>query len=198
MKNKSPQRHSPEKIKRALARLASGKPLTDVAKELGVSKGLLSYWKNHSAQSNGPPEPTKLRFKSDKRSLAFIEHCWKSIGLAFGRLDVELKKEKPQGIRDIALTIAVLTDKMSQVTQNLRSNAAPRSVGWTASEDTLLILRQHKDVQSAEPLKEKIIETNLAVPGLEPQKREGVADPTQANPASNPLPTAQRGAPGGN
>lgn len=198
MKNKSPQRHSPEKIKRALARLASGKPLTDVAKELGISKGLLSYWKNHSAQSNPTQEPTKLRFKSDKRSLAFIEHCWKSIGLAFGRLDVELKKEKPQGIRDMALTIAVLTDKMSQITQNLRSNATPRSVGWTASEDTLLILRQHKEVKSAEPLKEKIIETNLAASGLEPQKKDGVTDPSQANPVSNPPPTAQRGAPGGN
>ncbi len=198
MKNKSPQRHSPEKIKRALARLASGKPLTDVAKELGVSKGLLSYWKNHSAQSNPTQEPAKLRFKSDKRSLAFIEHCWKSIGLAFGRLDDELKKEKPQGIRDLALTIAVLTDKMSQVTQNLRSNATPRSVGWTASEDTLMILRQHKEVKSTDPLKEKIVETNLSVPGLEPQKKEGVADPTSANPASNHPQIAQRGAPGGN
>jgi hypothetical protein len=198
MKNKSPQRHSPEKIKRALARLASGKPLTDVAKELGVSKGLLSYWKNHSAQSNPTQEPTKLRIKSDKRSLAFIEHCWKSIGLAFGKLDLELKKEKPQGIRDLALTIAVLTDKMSQVTQNLRSNANPRSVAWTASEDTLMILRQHKEVKSIATPQEKIIETNLSVPGLEPQKRGVTADPTTSQSIGNSTETAQRGATGGN
>jgi len=197
MKNKSPQRHSPEKIKGALAKLASGKPLTDVAKELGISKGLLSYWKSHSDQALAPREQTALKSKSDKRSKAFIEHCWKSISLAFNRLDGELKKEKPQGIRDLALTIAVLADKMSQTAQSLRTQNAPAFPGWSASEDTLMILRQHKEVKSAEPLKEKIVETNLGASGLEPQKREAAADSTAPKSIDNSTETAQRGAPGG-
>ncbi len=198
MKNKSPQRHSPEKIKGALAKLAAGKPLTDVAKELGISKGLLSYWKSHADQSLTSRMPTSLQSKTDKRSKAFIDHCWTSIGLTFHRLDGELKKEKPQGIRDLALTIAVLADKMSQAAQALKAQSAPASSGWSASEDTLMILRQHKEVKSADPLKEKIVETNLGASGLEPQKREAAADPAGPKSIGNTTETAQRGAPGGN
>ena len=198
MKNKSPQRHSPEKIKGALAKLASGKALTDVAKELGISKGLLSYWKSHADQPLASRTQTALQTKTDKRSKTFIDHCWKSIALAFHRLDGELKKEKPQGIRDLALTIAVLADKMSQAAQNLRAQSAPSVSGWSVSEDTLMILQQHKEVKSTDPLKEKIIETNLSAPGLEPQKKEGVAGSIASIPIATAPQTAQPGAGGGN
>ncbi len=193
MKRRSPTRHKPELIKNALAQIEAGKSLTEVAGRLGISKGLLSYWKSHAGQGQSPATA-----KPDGRSKIFIDKCWRGITLAFKKLESELKEEKPQGIRDLALTIAVLADKMSQTSQKLQSQAAPPASGWAVSEDTWMLLRRHREAKVSDPPKENIVETGLGVSGLEQQKGEaGQADPHSSS-STIEAKTAQPDAPGGN
>ena len=199
MKNKTPARHSPEKIKDALAQLEAGKSLTAVAKELDVSKSLVSYWRDHAAELVPEQGRQSGKSKQNVRSRKFVLQCWQSIGLAFKRLDAELKSEKPHGVRDLALAIAVLADKMGQASQKLETQAAPSAAaGWSMSEDTLLILRQHREEKPPDPPAKMIVEVSLAASGLEPQKRDagGAAIPAEVV-AAEPG-QAQRGPVGGN
>lgn len=196
MKGKTPQRHDPEKIKSALAQLEAGKPLTDVAKEFGVSKSLVCYWRDHATELVPEQGRQAGKNKQNVRSKKFVLQCWQSIGLAFRRLDAELKSDKPHGVRDLALAIAVLADKMGQASQKLEAQAAPSAAaGWSMSEDTLLILRQHRETK--DPPGKIIVEASLAGSGFEPQKRAagGAAIPAEVV-AAEPG-QAQRGAAGG-
>lgn len=195
MKGKTPQRHDPEKIKSALAQLEAGKPLTDVAKEFSVSKSLVCYWRDH-AEELVPEKGRSAKSKQNVRSKKFVLQCWQSIGLAFRRLDVELKSDKPHGVRDLALAIAVLADKMGQASQKLETQAAPSAAaGWSMSEDTLLILRQHRETK--EPPAKIIVEASLGGSGLEPQKRPVGGAATPAEVVTDEPGQAQRSAPGG-
>jgi hypothetical protein len=170
MKNRTPQRHDPAKIKDALAQLEAGKSLTDVAREFGVSKSLVCYWRDHAAELVPEQGRQSGKGKQNIRSRKFVLQCWQSIGLAFKRLDAELKSDKPHGVRDLALAIAVLADKMGQAAQKLETQATPSAAAaWSMSEDTLLILRQHRETK--EPPAKIIVEASLAGSGLEPQKR---------------------------
>lgn len=172
MKNRTPQRHDPAKIKDALAKLEAGQSLSDVAKEFGVSKSLVCYWRDHAAELVPEQGLQSGKGKQNVRSRKFVLQCWQSIGLAFKRLDAELKSDKPHGVRDLALAIAVLADKMGQASQKLETQAAPSAAaGWSMSEDTLLILRQHREEKPSDPPAKIIVEASLAVSGLEPQKR---------------------------
>lgn len=196
MKNKTPARHSPEKIKDALAQLEAGKALTDVAREFSVSKSLVCYWRDHATEL--PPENGRQSGKSKQnvRSRKFVLQCWQSIGLAFRRLDAELKSDKPHGVRDLALAIAVLADKMGQASQKLEAQAAPSAAaGWSMSEDTLLILRQHRETK--EPPAKIIVEASLAGSGLEPQKGTTGGAAISAEVIADEPAQAQRGAAGG-
>ncbi|MBI4369727.1 MAG: transposase [Elusimicrobia bacterium] len=197
MKRKSPTRHSPEKIKNALAKLEAGKPLTEIAKDLGVSKSLVSYWRDHATQIMPQEGQRSSRSKQDTRSRKFIAHCWQSIGLAFKKLDMELKADKPQGIRDLALAIAVLIDKLNQAAQNLKAQAAPGAASaWSMSEDTLLILRQHREANPGEPPEKKIAEAGLEASDLEQQKRAKGGEANQSEIIPTEAKKAQPGAPG--
>jgi len=198
MKRPKNARHSPEKIKDALAKLEGGQPLTDVAKELGVSKSLVSYWRDHAAELAPEQGWQAGKSKQNVRSRKFILQCWQSIGLAFKRLDAELKSEKPHGVRDLALAIAVLADKMSQASQKLETQAAPSAAaGWSMSADTLLILRQHREEKSPEPPAKIIVGASLAGSGLEPQKRTDGGAAIPAEIVADEPGQAQRGAAGG-
>ncbi|MEK7288363.1 MAG: transposase [Elusimicrobiota bacterium] len=197
MKRKTPARHSPEKIKNALANLEAGKTLTEVARELGVSKSLICYWRDHATHLVPEEGQQSGRNKQDTRSRKFISRCWQSIGLAFKKLDVELNAEKPQGIRDLALAIAVLVDKLNQAAQNLKAQAAPGSISdWSMNEDTLLILRQHREAKTARPPEEKIVEAGLEAPPLEPQKKADGGEAKQGGTSPAEPKKAQPGAPG--
>ena len=197
MKNRTPQRHDPAKIKDALAQLEAGKSLTDVAKEFGVSKSLVSYWRDNAAELVPEQGRQSGKGRQNVRSRKFVLQCWQSIGLAFKRLDAELKSDKPHGVRDLALAIAVLADKMGQAAQKLETQATPSAAAaWSMSEDTLLILRQHREIK--EPPAKIIVEASLAGSGLEPQKRTDggaalAAEVVPVEPAQ-----AQRGPVGGN
>lgn len=170
MRRKPPTKHSPEEVKQALARLQTGEALADVAKHFGVNKSLLVYWRDRAGQLDARQPRTQAAGKGNERTRKFIERCWGSITLAFKKLDGELKKEKPQGIRDLALAIAVLRDKLSQATQSLNAQSAPAASGFTASEDTLMILRRHRETQVAAPHGKIVAEPSLAGTSPEPQK----------------------------
>lgn len=191
-------RHSPEKIKAALAKLDAGKPLTDVAREVGVNKSVVCYWRDHAAQLVPEQGRRSGKNKQNARSRRFILQCWQSIGLAFRRLDAELKSDKPHGVRDLALAIAVLADKMGQASQKLETQAAPSAAaGWSMSEDTLLILRQHREAK-AEPPANQIVEVGLGGPSPEPQKRPVGVEAIPAEVVAIEPGQVPRGAPGGN
>ncbi|MEK6536044.1 MAG: hypothetical protein AABZ63_00980 [Actinomycetota bacterium] len=197
MKNRTPQRHDPAKIKDALAQLEAGKSLTDVAKEFGVSKSLVSYWRDNAAELVPEQGRQSGRGKQNVRSRKFVLQCWQSIGLAFKRLDAELKSDKPHGVRDLALAIAVLADKMGQASQKLETQATPSAAAaWSMSEDTLLILRQHRETK--EPPAKIIVEASLAASGLEPQKRTECGAAIPAEIVADEPGQAQRGPVGGN
>jgi hypothetical protein len=183
MKQRTPTRHKPEEIKNALAQLGTGKPLSEVAKQIGVSKSLIVYWRDHAEPLDSKQSRVPALRKQNERTRKFIERCWTSITLAFRKLDDELKKEKPAGIRDLALAIAVLADKMSQASQNLHTQTAPSSSEWAVTEDTLMIMRRHKEAKTAQPLAEKITEGNLEASILELQKR---AEDAGREPRSSP------------
>jgi len=196
MKNKTPTRHSPEKIKDALAKLEAGQTLTVVAKEFGVSKSLVCYWRDHAAELVPEQGRQAGKSKQNVRSRKFVLQCWQSIGLAFKRLDAELKSDKPHGVRDLALAIAVLADKMGQASQKLETQAAPSAAaGWSMSEDTLLILRQHREAKG--PPAKIIVEASLAASGLEPQKGPAGGAAIPAEVVADEPGQAQRGAAGG-
>lgn len=169
MRRDKPKRHDPEKVKQALALLQTGKSLSDVARHFDVSKSLLSYWRNHAGQADVKQDRLPAR-KANERTRRFIERCWGTIRLAFKKLDGELGRDKPMGVRDLALCIAVLRDKLSQAEQNLHAKAAPSSSGFTVSEDTWLILKRHRESQVAATPAENPVGENLGGPGLEPQK----------------------------
>ena len=119
--------------------------------------------------------------------------------MAFKKLDSELKAEKPHGIRDLALAIAVLADKMGQAAQKLETQAVPSAAaGWSMSEDTLLILRQHREAKTAEPPVNQIIAAGLGGPSPEPQKRPVGGEAIAAEVLPIEPDKAQRGAAGGN
>lgn len=196
MKNKTPTRHSPEKIKNALTLLQT-KPLSEVAKDLGVSKSLLVYWRDHAVAPESKQNLPALR-KLTERNRKFMDRCWTSISLAFRKLDAELKKEKPTGIRDLALSIAVLADKMAQAKQNLQMQATPSSPEWSVTEDTLTIMRRHREGKTAQPPTEKIAEVNLETSSLELQKRAGEAAQEPQGLHEDSIQTAQPVGDGGN
>lgn len=197
MRNKTPIRHNPEKIKNALAELEAGKPLTEVAKRAGVNKSVVCYWRDHAAQLV-PEQARSGKNKQNARSRKFVLQCWQSIGLAFKRLDAELRADKPHGIRDLALAIAVLADKMGQAAQKLEAQAAPSAAAnWSMSEDTLLILRQHREAKTAEPPANQIIAAGLGGPSPEPQKRPAGGEAIAAEVVPIEPGRAQRGAVGG-
>lgn len=195
MKNRTPQRHDPAKIKDALAKLEAGQSLSDVAKEFGVSKSLVCYWRDHATELVPEQGMQSGKGKQNVRSRKFVLQCWQSIGLAFKRLDAELKSDKPHGVRDLALAIAVLADKMGQASQKLETQAAPSAAaGWSMSEDTLLILRQHREEKPSDPPAKIIVEASLAVSGLEPQKRPegGAVIPAEVVPNEPEKPQLRR------
>lgn len=171
MKQRTPTRHKPEVIKHALAQLGTGKPLSEIAKQLGVSKSLLVYWRDHAELSDNKQSRMPSLRKQNERTRKFMDRSWTSITLAFKKLDEELKKEKPVGIRDLALAIAVLADKMAQARQNLQIQMTPSSPEWSVTEDTLMIMRRHKEAKVAQPPAEKIEKATLEAASLEPQKR---------------------------
>lgn len=179
MKNKTPNKHDPEKIRKALALLESGKTLTDVARDFGISKSLLSYWRDHA----GDMPAGQGDDKRPERTRKFITRCWNSIALAFKRLDSELRKEKPLGVRDLALAIAILRDKLAQAEQTVRSQAAPASTEFTVSEDTWMILQRHREAKVSGPPAENSTKPGLGASGLEQQKREALPGPDVANSA---------------
>lgn len=185
MKRKTQARHKAEEIDKAVARVQAGEPLSNVAKELGVSKSLVSYWIEHadrlvpSKTAAVPASP-----KATLRTRKFIEQCATTIALAFERLKAELRKDAPKGVKDLGLMIAVLYDKQTQAAQRLEGQA-PRAVqDWSASEDTLLILRQHRETSVARPPAENIVAASLEPSGLEQQKgaAAGAAIPTEIVP----------------
>ena len=73
-------------------------------------------------------------------------------------------------MRDLALCLAVLRDKLVQAEQNLHARAAPSSSGFTVSEDTWLILKRHRESQVVLPPEKNVVEGGLGEPGLGPQK----------------------------
>lgn len=180
-------RHGPEKIKNALALLQT-KPLSEVAKEIGVYKSLLVYWRDHAEPTDTKQNQMPALRKHNERNRKFMDRCWTSISLAFRKLDAELKKEKPVGIRDLALTIAVLADKMAQAKQNLQIQSVPSSPEWSVTEDTLMIMRQHKEGKATQPPTEKIEKSNLEASGLELQKR---TEDARREPQSSPADSTQ-------
>lgn len=197
MKRKT-TRHSPDEVKRALARLETGQSLADVARHFDVSKSLLSYWRNQAGRVEAKQPRVPAARKSNERTRRFIERCWTSITLAFRKLDDELKREKPAGIRDLALAIAVLADKMAQASQRLHAQAAPAASAFAVSEDTWMILKRHREAQIAAPPAEKNVEPGLGVPGLEPQKGSAGDAASPAEAVSVEPDKAQRGATGSN
>lgn len=171
MKRPRSKRHSPEEIKKALARLEAGEPLSKVAREFKVSKSLASYWVEHAEQL--VPSTVAVVAASPRTALRtrrFIEQCAATIALAFERLKAELKKDAPKGVKDLGLVIAVLYDKQTQAAQRLEAQAPRAGQDWSASEDTLLILRQHREGGVARPPGEQIVAAGLEASGLEQQK----------------------------
>ncbi|HOX23136.1 MAG TPA: hypothetical protein PLL10_06695 [Elusimicrobiales bacterium] len=178
MKRKPQARHKTEDIQKAVARIQGGESLSLVAKEFGVSKSLASYWVEHAdrlvpTNSISPSSP-----KSALRTRRFIEQCATAISLAFERLKTELKKDAPKGVKDLGLLIAVLHDKQTQAAQRLDGPAQEDSQDWPASEDTLLILRQHRSTKSDEPLEKNIVEASVEVSGLEQQNSGALPAPS--------------------
>ena len=198
MKNKTPTRHKPEVIKNALAQLGSGKSLSEVAKQIGISKSLLVYWREHAEPADAKQSQVPALRKHNERTRKLMDRCWTSISLAFRKLDEELKKEKPVSIRDLALTIAVLADKMAQAKQNLQMQATPASPEWSVTEDTLMIMRRHKEGKSAQPPGEKIEKANLEASGLELQKRAGETELGSQSSPNDSIKTVQPIGDGGN
>lgn len=196
MRRKPPTKHSADEVKQALARLQTGEALADVAKHFGVNKSLVVYWRDRAGQLEPGKARTPAARKGSERTRKFIERCWGSITLAFKKLDGELKREKPVGIRDLALAIAVLRDKLSQAEQNLHAKSAPSSSGFTVSEDTWLILKKHRESLVAAPPAEIPVGAGLAGPGPEPQRQRESAAAIPAEIVPPAPKTAQPGAPG--
>ena len=169
MKRKPQARHKAEDIKQAVARIQGGESLSVVARELGVSKSLASYWVDHADQ-HSEDSPVASSPKTVLRARRFIEQCTTIIALAFERLKTELKADSPRSVKDLGLLIAVLHDKQTQAAQRLEGQAPRNTQEWSASEDTLLILRQHKTSSVVVPPANNIVEASLEVSGLEQQK----------------------------
>jgi len=192
MKRQAQTRHKPEEIRKALAQLQSGRPLSEVAKAFGVSKSLIVYWRDHAAEPGAKTARPISSRKADERTRNFVARCWRTVTLAFKKLDAELMREKPVGIRDLALAIAVIRDKLTQAEQSLNAQVAPSQAGWAVSEDTLLLLRTHREAKVSGPPANIPGAASLEPSGLEPQKGEVLPAPaTTAEPtsggASSPL-----------
>lgn len=199
MKRKAQARHKAEVIEKAVARIQGGEPLSAVAKDLGVSKSLASYWVEH-ADRMIPAAAAGLALspKSALRTRRFIERCAAAIELAFQRLKTELKSDAPKGVKDLGLLIAVLYDKQTQAAQRLETQAPRAAQDWSASEDTLLILRRHREGSVASTPGEISVEASLEASPLEPQKKAAANEPTEAKPPASEPQKDQRGAVGGN
>jgi len=184
MKRQAQTRHKPEEIRKALEQLQSGRPLSEVAKSCGVSKSLIVYWRDHAAEPGAKSVRSIASRKSDERTRRFVERCWRTVTLAFKKLDAELMREKPVGIRDLALAIAVIRDKLTQAEQSLNAQVAPSQAGWAVSEDTLLLLRTHREAKVSGPPANNPGAASLDPSGLEPQKGDALPAPaTTAEPA---------------
>lgn len=171
MKRKTQTRHKAEEIEKSVARVQGGESISAVAKSLGVSKSLVAYWIAHADRlipSTGTSALTSP--KNALRTRKFIEQCLATIALAFQRLKIELKKDAPKGVKDLGLLIAVLYDKQTQAAQRLEGQAPRAAQDWSASEDTLLILRQHRETGVARPPAENIVVASREPSGLEQQK----------------------------
>ncbi|HBW23298.1 MAG: hypothetical protein A2X28_06450 [Elusimicrobia bacterium GWA2_56_46] len=197
MKRKPQARHKTEDIQKAVARIQNGESLSVVAKDVGVSKSLASYWVEH-ADRLVPADSVSSSPKSILRTRRFIEQCAVTIALAFERLKIELKKDSPKGVKDLGLLIAVLHDKQTQAAQRLEVPSSDDDQEWSASEDTLLILRQHKSSKVSTPSEKNIVEASVDVSALEQQK---TAPPSDAPVAASPQKAGETSAlprPGGN
>ncbi|MEK7721260.1 MAG: hypothetical protein AAB359_02595 [Elusimicrobiota bacterium] len=185
MKRKPQARHKAEEIKKAVARIQGGESLSLVAKDCGISKSLASYWVEHADRLVPADSTVSSSPKSVLRTRRFIEQCATAISLAFKRLKTELKKDAPKGVKDLGLLIAVLHDKQTQAAQRLDIPAQEDDQDWSASEDTLLILRQHRSAKSDAPPEKNIVEVSVEASGLEQQNRAALpaasADASQQN-----------------
>ena len=185
MKRKAQARHKPDEVKRAVARIQGGESLSAVAKDLGVSKSLVAYWIEHADRllpSTGSSALTSP--KNALRTRKFIEQCLATIALAFECLKAELKKDSPKGVKDLGLLIAVLYDKKTQASQRLEGQTPRAAQDWSASEDTLLILRQHREGGVARPPAKNTVAASLEAAALEQQKGTagGAAIPAEVVP----------------
>ncbi|MFA6253476.1 MAG: hypothetical protein WC687_04395 [Patescibacteria group bacterium] len=198
MKRKPQARHKTEDIQKAVARIQGGESLSVVAKDVGVSKSLASYWVDHADRMVPADSIVASSPKSVLRTRRFIEQCATAISLAFERLKTELKKDSPKGVKDLGLLIAVLHDKQTQALQRLDVPAAEGDQEWFASEDTLLILRQHKSGKVSGPPEKNIVEASVDVSALEQQKLAPPSDAPVAASPHNPGETSSLPRPGGN
>ena len=185
MKRKAQVRHKAEEIKKAVARIQGGESLSLVAKDCGISKSLASYWVDHADRLVPVDSTVSASPKSVLRARRFIEQCATAIALAFERLKTELKKDSPKGVKDLGLLIAVLHDKQTQALQRLEVPAQEGAQEWSASEDTLLILRQHRTGSIVTPPEKNIVEASLEVSGLEQQKATALPAPSGDASAKN-------------
>jgi hypothetical protein len=175
------RRHKPAEIKQAVARIQAGEPLSKVAQEFGVSKSLASYWVERADKLvPSAATPSALSPKSALRTRRFIERCAATIELAFERLKAELKSDAPKSVKDLGLLIAVLYDKQAQAAQRLEAQAPRSAQDWSASEDTLLILRRHREGGVAPTPAENVVEARLEPSPLEPQKKAAAAEAVEA------------------
>jgi len=197
MKRKIQARHKAEEIKKAVARIQGGESLSVVAKDFGVSKSLASYWVDHADQHSADSHVASSP-KTVLRARRFIEQCATSIALAFERLKTELKKDSPKGVKDLGLLIAVLHDKQTQAAQRLEGQAPRNTQEWSASEDTLLILRQHRTGSVGIPPEKNIVEASVEPSSLEQQKNALSSDAPAVTLPHEPSGTAQLPRLGGN
>ena len=189
MKRRGPARYSNAEIDTALARVKGGETLSAVAKDLGTSKSTLKYWADRA--SSQPSRTPVTSQQAAKRMRKLADRAWLSITLAFRKLNAELAKEKPQGVRDLVLAIAVLADKMRTATDSLQSQAQSSASGWEASDETLLILKRHRERQTSAPPVQTQAEVHLGGRDAELQKDaaaqipEIVAPPTKTDERRN-------------
>ena len=198
MKRKAQVRHKVEEIKKAVARIQGGESLSLVAKDCGISKSLASYWVDHADQMVPADSTGSVSPKRVLRTRRFIEQCATAISLAFERLKTELKKDSPKGVKDLGLLIAVLHDKQTQALQRLEVPAQEGAQEWSASEDTLLILRQHRTGSIVTPPEKNIVEASVESSALEPQKATALPAPSGDASTQNPGETSALPRPGGN
>jgi len=191
MKRKPQTRHKTEDIQKAVARIQGGESLSVVAKELGVSKSLASYWLDRADRYLPAEASAPVSGKQMMRTRRFVEQCAVAIALAFDRLKIELRKDAPKGVKDLGLLIAVLFDKQVQAAQKSEAPAQQDDQDWTDSEDTLLILRQHRSGKPGDTPEKTTAKPGEGASGLEQQNRAALPGPDAARIARNDVEEAQ-------